>query len=229
MKVTFALSMLLVLALGLSACGSAAANQGGGINPGSSGGFSGSGSGASGQFAPVSGLALAAGMIKLDGTPYAVTPQEASKLLPLWKQLGQAESSVATSAAARPTPTPGGTPQPGFRFDPAMLQQVASEVAAIEKVMPSDQLQAIQTMNLNRQDIATILQQANIQMGNFDNGTPQARFDNGGTFTPPNGTPRPFGTPGAFRSGARGAFASFIPPTVVQGVIEWLQTKAGSS
>ncbi len=221
MKKTYALSTMIVLALALSACGTAAASQGGGI--------SGPGSGASGQFAAVSGLALAAGMIKLDGTPYAVTPQEASKLLPLWKQLGQTEATLATTQASQPTPTPGGTPQPGSRFDPAMLQQVGSEVSAIEKAMPSDQLQAIQTMNLNRQDIATILQQANIQLGNFDNGTPRPGFGNGGTFTPPDGTPRAFGTPGAFgRNGARGAFASFIPPTVVQGMIQWLQTKAGS-
>lgn len=51
-----------------------------------------------------------------------------------------------------------------------------------------------------------------------------------------DGTPRDLGTPGTpgafFRnggSGARGAFAIFIPPTVVDGIIQWLQKKASSS
>ncbi len=238
MRKTIALTILLAFAL--SACGSTA-----GILPGSPAGgssFGGSGSSSGGGFASptVPGLQLAAGMIKLDGTPYQVTSQEAARLLPMWKNLQQQESAAATAAATEaPTAeaTPGGTPQFRGRFNPQSMQQVAADLSAIENAMPSDQLQAIQQMNLNRQDVADILQQAGIQMGTFDNGTPQARFGNGGTFTAPNGTPRAFGTlgangtPGAFDRGgfgARGAFASFIPPQVVDGIVQWLQKKAAS-
>ena len=226
MKKTIVFTVLSILAFALTACGaSAGAPQSNSPNGGFSGnsGFSGSGGEASGP----SGLQLAAGMIKLDGTQYAVTPQEAGKLLPLWKALQQTESAFGTPAAL---PTPNGTTTPGPRFDPVMMQKVASEVSAIEAAMDPAQLQAISTMNLNRQDIAADLQQAGIQMGGSGQG---GGFDaNAGTFTPPDRTPRAFGTPGAFqRSGSfvsRGAFASFIPPSVVNGIVQWLQTKAGS-
>ncbi len=220
MKKTTAFAILSILALTLTACAaSAGASQSNAANGGFSenSGFSNSGGQASGP----SGLQLAAGMIKLDGTQYAVTPQEAARLLPLWKVLQQTESSLPTPGAFA---TPNGTTTPTPRFDPANMQELGGEVSAIEKAMDPAQLQAIETMNLNRQDIAADLQQAGIQMGNFGQ-------ENGGTSTPPNGTPRPFGTPGAFQrfgNGARGGFASFIPPSVVNGIVQWLQTKASS-
>ncbi len=237
------LLLMTILAFALSACGTVA-----GLVPGSSSSGSSFGSRPSsgGSFAAltVPGLQLAAGMIKLDGTPYEVTPQEAAKLLPMWTSLQQTESAAATAAAtqsptAAPTPAPGTPSGPrgfGFRFNQGEMQQVASQLSAIENAMTPDQLQAIQQMNLNGQDLADILNQAGIQMGNFGNG--QFRNNGGtftppqGTFTPPEGTPPASGTPGAFSRGgfgARGGFASFIPPSVVDGVVQWLQKKAGSS
>ncbi len=226
MKRTIVITILSVLAFALTACGASARPAQ--SNP-SNGGFSGGAGFTSGP----SGLQLAAGMIKLDGTQYAVTPLEASKLLPLWKNLEQTESILATPRAF---PTPDGTTTPGPRFDPATMQKIGSEVSAIESAMDPAQLQAIETMNLNRQDITADLQQAGIQMGNFG----QGGFQGNGTFTPPNGTPRAFGTPGAFQGqadsgtpgafqrGTRGAFVNFIPPSVVAGIVQWLQTKAAS-
>ncbi len=236
MKKITAFAVFSILAFTLTACGaSAGASAGASQSNPSNGGFSGNGgpsgssgfSGSGGQFSGPSGLQIAAGMIKLDGTQYAVTPQEAARLLPLWKTLQQTESSLPTPGAFA---TPNGTTTPSPRFNSATMQQLGSEVSAIEKAMDPAQLQAISTMNLNRQDIATDLQQAGIQMGSFGQ-------DNGGTFTPPNGTPRAFGTPeangtpggfGRFGNGARGGFASYIPPSVVNGIVQWLQTKAGS-
>ncbi len=226
MKKTTSIAVLSILAFTLTACGvPAGVSQ----SNSSSGGFSGNSgfSSSGGQASGPSGLQLAAGMIKLDGTPYAVTPQEAARLLPLWKALQQTESSLPTPGAFA---TPNGTTTPAPRFDPATMQKLGSEVSAIEKAMDPTQLQAISTMNLNRQDIAADLQQAGIQMGNFGQGG--GFQDNGGTPTAPNGTPRAFGTPGAFQrfgNGGRGAFTSFIPPSVVNGIVQWLQTKAGSS
>ncbi len=234
------IAVMTILAFALSACGTVAGVLPSNSSNGPGAGGSPSFSGGNASVPSVPGLQLAAGMIKLDGTPYAVTPQEASKLLPLWQSLAQSESTAATAAAtaqAAGTPTPGGTPQARFRFDQGAFQQINTQVVAIENAMTPDQLQTITTMNLNRQDVATILQQAGIQMGTFDQNGGGFRFGNGGTFTPPqgtppaDGTPPASGTPGAFfrnGTGARGGFASFIPPDVVQGIVQWLQKKAAS-
>ncbi len=227
---TFSVSAVLItlLALVLSACsaipglsGASAGNEAsGGSTPGA--GFTGQ----SGQAPTISGMALAAGMLKLDGTPYGVTPQEAAKLLPLWQSLQKTESSLPTPQAER-TPQVGTQGTPGPRFDPQIAQALSSQVAAIESEMPAEQLQAIESMNLNRQDIFTIFQQAGITLGGFGQGGNGFR-QGGGTFTPPQGTPDAPGTPRAFGEGTRRGFGGFVPPTVVEGIVKYLQKKAGS-
>jgi hypothetical protein len=161
-------------------------------------------------------------MIKLDGTSNAVTAQQAAQLLPLWQSLQQIESTSA----------PQGTPQgsPGAQPNTAMMQEIGSQIVSIQNAMTPAQIQAITVMNLNRQDISTVFQQAGIiyagpgQGGGFGS--------NGGTFTPPQGTPRAPGTPGFgqggnFNGGRRG-FSNFLPPSVVNGIVQFLQKKAGS-
>ena len=91
--------------------------------------------------------------------------------------------------------------------------------------MTPAQIQAITAMNLNMQDIFTTFQQAGITMGGPGQGGGGFR-NNGGTFTPPQGTPRAPGTPGAFRRG--GGFGNFLPSGVVNGIVQYLQTKAAS-
>ncbi len=221
---TFTIVAILVTTLGLilSACSAipglpgASAPNGPSGAPAPGAGFTGQG----GQTAGLSGLQLAAGMLKLDGTTYGVTAQEAAKLLPLWQSLQKLEGTVATPQAAAP-----GTPGP--RFNPQTMQEMTTQVQAIESAMPSDQLQAIEAMNLNRQDISTIFQQAGITMGGFGQGGLGFR-QNGGTFTPPGGNPQAQGTPRAFGNGARQGFGGFLPPAVVDGIVKYLQTKAGS-
>jgi hypothetical protein len=218
-----------ILALALTACGSAASapqasapngsapNVGG---PGSANGASVNGTPASG----LSGLQLAAGMLKLDGTSNAVTAQEAGQLLPLWQSLQQLESSTAPQGGQQGTPGP--------RPDPAMFQKVSAQIQVIENAMTPAQIDAITQMNLSRQDIFATLQQAGIAMGGPGQGGGGFR-PNGGTFTPPQGTPPAPGTPGAFQRngsgfGGRSGFGNFVPPSVVDGVVKFLQTKAGA-
>lgn len=148
-------------------------------------------------------------MLKLDGTSNAITAQEASQLLPLWQSLQQAQTAAMSQAT------------PGTRPNSSMMQQTAAQVASIEKAMTPAQLQAITAMNLSRQDIFTTFQQAGITVGGAG---PGGRFrQNGGTFTPPQGTPRVF--QGA---GGRTGFGGFIPPSVVNGIVQYLQKKAGA-
>ncbi len=219
---TFTIVAILVTTLGLilSGCSAipglsgASAPNGPSGAPASGGGFSGQGGGT----LALPGLTLAAGMLKLDGTPYGVTAQEATQLLPLWQSLQKTESSLPTPQAAA-----SGTPRP--RFDPQTMQEITTQLQAIESAMPSDQLQAIEAMNLNRQDVVTILQQDGITMGTFGQGGSGFR-PNGGTFTPPGGTPEAQGTPRAFGSGGRQGFGGFLPPAVVNGIVKYLQTKA---
>ena len=107
-------------------------------------------------------------------------------------------------------------------------------MVSIQNAMTPAQIQAIMAMNLNRQDIFTTFQQAGITIGGSGQGG--GGFGaNGGTFTPPQGTPPAAGTPGAFRgnggfgqgSGRQG-FGNFLPQSVVNGIIQFLQKKAGS-
>jgi hypothetical protein len=203
-----------VLALIVSACGAAAGlsqSNSSNVSSGSSSRSSNS-SGATSNGTPLagpSGLQLAAGMLKLDGTSNAVTAQEASQLLPLWQSLQQMQTAGMSQAT------------PGARPNSVMMQQTATQIALIEKAMPTAQLQAITALNLSRQDIFTVFQQAGITMGGPGQGG--GFRSNGGTFTPPQGTPRAFQG-----SGGRPGFGSFIPPSVVNGIVQYLQKKSGA-
>jgi hypothetical protein len=208
--------------------------------------------------AGLSALQLAAGMLKLAGTSNAVTPQEATQLLPLWQSLQQIESTgmpqggmrqggfQGTPGLLQPNPsgvqgTPGVPPQPNPTMIAmaqqaaptmmVMMQQVTAQIVLIQNAMPPAQIQAIMAMNLTAQDIFTTLQQAGITMG----GLGQGRFrSNGGTFTPPvAGTPSAFGYGGFGGGGPQASRGErmgmdFVPPSVVTGIIQFLQKTAAS-
>ena len=253
MKNIIAITMSSILVLVLTACGASASSSPSNSSSGSSTSSSAStstpmstapsaatassgSSSSSTSSAPMNGtptaglpaLQLAAGMLKLVGSSNAVTSQEATQLLPLWQSLQQIESSMPQGGGPRPQGTPG-APQPNPTMM-AMRQQVAAQIGVIENAMPPAQIQAIAAMNLTGQDIFTAFQQAGITMGG------PGRFgSNGGTFTPPQGgTPPVAGTPGAFRGGGFGqgggrmGMGNFLPPSVVTGIIQFLQKTAGS-
>ena len=81
--------------------------------------------------------------------------------------------------------TPDGTTTPRPRFDPAMMQQMNSQITLIQNAMTPAQIQAITAMNLSRQDIFTIFQQNGISMGGPGQGG-GGFGPNDGTFTPPS-------------------------------------------
>ncbi len=229
MKRLIVIPILSILALALTACGAPTAPAQSDLTNGSSGantGSSGSSNPAQVNGTPATGptgLQLAAGILKLDGTSNAVTAQEASQLLPLWQSLQQGQGT------SFPQGTPGARPDPGMMQQ--MMQQTNAQVTLIQKAMTPAQIQAITAMNLSRQDIFTAFQQAGISMGGSGQGGGFA--PNGGTFTPRQGTPQAGGTPGAFQrsggfGGGRQGFGNFIPPSVVDGIVQYLQKKAGS-
>ncbi len=230
MKKIIGFTSMSILALVLTACGAAAsASQSNGAGA-SSAYASSSGSSVA---APVNGtptagpsaLELAAGIIKLDGTSDAVTAEQAAQLLPLWQSLQQLEAGAA--------PQGGGQGAPVARPDAATMQKVAAQVQLIENAMTPGQMQSIAAMNMSRQDIFAALQQAGIALGGPGQGA-GGFGPSGGTFTPPQGTPRAARTPGAYAGnggnfpGGRQGFGGFIPQSVVQGIVQFLQTKAGA-
>ena len=229
MKKIILISILCTLAVVLTACGASASTPqsnsvSGSVDVNANSSSSSNATQISGIPATgPSALQLAAGMIKLDGTSNAVTAQEATQLLPLWQSLQQTESTPAAGQGA-----PQGTGTPGPRPNFAMMQQVGTQLMTIETAKPPAQIQAITAMNLSRQDIATIFQQDGIVMSAQGSGGSGFR-QNGGTFTPPQGNPPVAGTPGAFQgNGARPRFGGFIPQSVVDGIVQYLQKKAGS-
>jgi hypothetical protein len=223
MKKIFLITIGCILGVALSACGAMAPSA---LANSSSGSSSNTGSSGSSNAAPISetpapglsALQIAAGMLKLDGTSNAVTAQEATKLLPLWQSLQSIESNGIPQGGTQGTPGP--------RPNTAMVQQAAAQIQSIEAAMDPAQIQAITAMNLSRQDIFAAFQQAGITMGGFGQGG--GFRQNGGTFTPPQGNPPVARTPRAFTgNGGRQDFGSFLPPSVLDGIVKYLQTKAG--
>ncbi len=170
---------------------------------------------------------LAVGTIKLDGTDQALTAAEATQLVPLWQALGTIESNAFPQRGQQQQ---GNATPPDFS---AVQGQIQAQVQQIQAAMTTDQLQAIQNMQLTPQDIQTTLQQEGISMGGFQRG------NGNGTFQPPQRTPSANGTPGprgrgGFSGGGtpRAGFGQrgvdFVPPDLINGLVQYLQKIAGS-
>jgi hypothetical protein len=122
---------------------------------------------------------LLVGTLKLEDTPQAVTPDEAANLLTLW----QAYRSLSNSQTAAEA-----------EVDALLIQ--------IQSTMTSDQVQAIEAMNLTSTDMMNLMQSMGAGIG--PQGTPDPKstpdfnmpgggftFDNppsGSTGSPPSGT-----------------------------------------
>lgn len=133
MKKTAFLAVLTLSALLISACG--AARTGSSSASGTGGGFRTSSAFANRPLTPESRLAL--GTIKLEGTPQAVDPVEAAKLLPLWQLLAQ----LLGSSSSAP-------------------QEVTAVLDQIRSTMDQAQVQDIARMQLTSADMVSVFQQA---------------------------------------------------------------------
>jgi hypothetical protein len=171
------------------------------------------------------------GTFKLEGTDQAVTPQQASQLIPLW----QVYKDLSTS-------------------DTAAQEEIDGLIQQIQETMTPEQMQAIKDMNITRQDMFTVMQDQGIaQGGNQGNGNRQnGQNGNGGGFAfgPPDGGPSGGfggGEPGRFPGGGQGG-GSFtpeqiataqaareqaggfnrIPTGLIDALVQFLQKKASS-
>jgi hypothetical protein len=125
---------------------------------------------------------LAIGTLKLEETKYAIASDQAADLLPLWQVLRSLTNS-----------------------DTAALEEIEAIIDQIQETMTPQQMDAIQAMNLTREDIFASMQELGLVNAPQVNtqGTPQAgegfRGDQG-----PGGSFPPGGGPGGGRPGGDG-------------------------
>jgi hypothetical protein len=86
-------------------------------------------------------MKLAIGTLKLEGTDQAVTPEQASTLLPLWKAVKVMSADTNTST-----------------------EEMDALYAQIQESMTAEQVQAIQDLSLTREDTQALMQQYGIEM-----------------------------------------------------------------
>lgn len=170
---------------------------------------------------------LLIGTFKLEGTPNAVTAEEAAKLLPLW----QVYKDLSSSTSAAP-------------------QEVEALASQIQSTMTPEQTQAITDMKLTRRDMFDVMQKLGLATGFSGtpraNGTPRAGgsggFPGGGGGGFPGGggsgfnggggggqnlSPQQLATLQARRSqnGASDGQFARIPAPLFDALIKLLQTK----
>ncbi len=156
-------------------------------------------------------VVLLIGTWKLDGTPKEITAEQANKLLPLW-QLFQ---TLSTSDTAAP-------------------EEVEAVLKQIKQVMTPDQLEAIAAMNITLDEMRAFMQEMGVA------GQGGGAGPGGGMGQPPAGMVPGMGGGGGNTSGlspqeiatAQAKRASVtsskrVPGPLLNGFIEYLQTKAG--
>ena len=171
---------------------------------------------------------LIIGTLKLEGTAQAVTAEQAAELLPLWQTMQVLSDS-----------------------DTAADQEKEALIAQIQETMTAEQMQAITAMNLTREDMASIMQEQGMAMGSQSADTQSGNSSSTGRDFGPGGggppdemrvpagggmPPGDFGGEGqnlsqdqiATAQAARQNSENFVPPMLINAVIEYLQEKAGS-
>lgn len=170
---------------------------------------------------------LIVGTFKLEETENAVTAEQAAELLPLWQ-----------------------TMQVLSQNDTVAKQETKALVTQIQETMTVEQMQAITAMKLTREDMMAVMQEQGMAMGGptgQNTNSPNGNTNSGGGFRPggefPGGPP-----PGGFAGGAggggsgltpdqiataqasrqQGGGGNFVPPGLINALIEYLKQKAGS-
>jgi hypothetical protein len=180
---------------------------------------------------------LVIGTFKLEGTSNAITPTEATALVPLWQAYSQLTSS-STAAQA----------------------EIDAVISQVQSTMTPQQVQAITGLKLTRQDMFTTM--SDLGLSNFGggaNGTPGFSFTpraGGGGFTRggggndggggaggggggfpggggfggggTGGTGAARATPNATQQALRAQFANRIPTPLMDALINLLQKKAAA-
>lgn len=110
------------------------------------------------------------GTFKLEGTPQAVTVQQAAQLIPLWQVYKDLSSS-----------------------DTAAQEEIDGLSQQIQDTMTAEQMKAISDMQLTRQDMFTVMQDQGITQGRGQGNENRQNSQNGSGggfgFAPPDGGP----------------------------------------
>ena len=165
-------------------------------------------------------MQLLLGTFQLEKTDQAVTKEQASFLLPLWKSLKTLSQSLMPTRGMDQGQT-NAKPQPPS-VDTETQAQIKALGKQIQAVMTPEQLQAIAKMKITQKTTMTIMQEQGITPGG-----PQG--------VPPAGGPGKNGQPPADgqQPGAGKMFtpqtggAGFLPTELVEALIQLLQSKAG--
>ena len=179
------ISVLIILMLTLTACG-AASNGTQQAAPGQADGS-----------LPIQEQDLI-GTFKLEGTPQAITAEQAAQLIPLW----QVYKDLSTS-------------------DTAAQEEIDGLIQQIQDTMTPEQMQAIKDMNISRQDLFTVMQDQGITQGGGQGNGNRSNGQNGNDgnfrFTLPEGGPPPGGFgggEGGFGGGNGPGGGSFTPEQI---------------
>ena len=174
---------------------------------------------------------LLIGTLKLEGTSNAVDAKTAAALIPLWQAYAQLTSSNTAAQA-----------------------EIDAVVSQIQQTMTPQQVQAITSMKLTRQDLFTAMSTLGLTNGGANgtpgfSRTPRAGGGGGGGFFPggdggaggppgggggfpggggtgTNGAARP--TPNATQQALRAQYANRIPAALMNALISYLQKTAGA-
>jgi hypothetical protein len=187
---------------------------------------------------------LIIGTFKLEDTDLAVTANQASVLVPLWQQVAEMTSNMGPGMGNAPQGTDSqaqAAATPVAAADNSDSQaQIDILVKQIQAAMTTDQLTAIADMDLTQASAMTILQDLEISMGGPGGnglqqpvGTPPAGQPQApqGTPVPNNGQAQPGNPPSGNGQSNQTAFPGgqmgFLPPNVITALVQLLQTKAG--
>lgn len=140
-------------------------------------------------------LQLLLGTLQLTGD-LAVTPEQASTLLPLWQEFQTLSQSMMPAPGA-PGQSAGDATPPAANDSAATQAQLDTLIAQISAAMTPAQLQAIAALQLTQDSALTLMQTLGLTPGG-----PQGPGNNaGGGNQPPQGTP-PAGGPGGQQPGS---------------------------
>jgi hypothetical protein len=143
------------------------------------------------------------GVFNLEGTDLAVTADQAASLVTLWTAMEEyawEPMQMLEGTPGTPVDTPATTPEAIEPEDNS--EEVSALFDQIEAVLTSNQLAAIEALELDQDSMSTFMEEQGIEMPEGMQGPKDGQ-------TPPEGTPdaamaAPEGTPAADRSGNSG-------------------------
>ena len=165
-------------------------------------------------------LQLILGILKLEGSPESVTPEQAASLLPLFQSYSNLRQNMMPSIQALETSQPQTINIEAQTQTTEILQQIQS-------ILTTEQIQAISNMQITLESSQILMQELGLDMTTPQN-MPNTASSDTGPGQPPQGTP-PVAqqmSAGEPPSGSQPPMeGSFIHPQLLEILLEFLQQK----